>query len=84
MGRLGLLEPKWRDPCRPQDDARLRRQDGGDAAQRDEAHGFPVGDDEDQWSLRPPGVRYPLDEPELPLWRVDAVADRPPQLSVED
>jgi hypothetical protein len=82
MGGLCLLAPKWGDPCRPEDDAPLVRQDGGDASQRNEPYGLPIGDDEDQWSLRPPRVWYSLDDAEMPLRRVDAIADRHRQASV--
>jgi hypothetical protein len=63
---------------RPKDDATLVWQDGGDTPQADETHGLPVGDDEDERPWRPPGVRDPLDEPEIALRGFDAVADRVP------
>jgi hypothetical protein len=67
-----------RDRFRPKDDATLVWQDGGDTPQADETHGLPVGDDEDERPWRPPGVRDPLDEPEIALRGFDAVADRVP------
>ena len=53
----------------------LELQDGRDSAQGDEAHGLIVGDDQDQWPGWPPGVRYPLNMPKVPLGRVDAIAN---------
>ena len=53
----------------------LERQDGRDSAQGYEAHGLIVGDDQDQWQGWPPGVRHPLNASEIPLRRVDAIAN---------
>jgi hypothetical protein len=62
----------------------LERQDGSDSPERNEAHHLAVRDDEDKRPGRPTCLRHPLDDPEMPLRRVDAVPDRLPQASVDD
>jgi hypothetical protein len=63
----------------------LAFQDRRDSAQGHKAHGLTVGDDQDQWLGWPPGVRYPLDEPEVvPVGRVGAITDSMLQVRGED
>ena len=62
----------------------LPRQDSSNSGYRDEAHCLTVGDNENQWAGWPPGERYPLDEPEVTLRRVDAVPISVIQVRVED
>jgi hypothetical protein len=69
---------------RPEEDLSVNREDGSDSPQRDEAHRCTIGDDQDKWVGWPPGVRYPLDVPEVSLRRVDAVANSMLQVCVED
>jgi len=59
----------------PKDDATPERQDGRDSAQGDELHDLVVRDDQDQWLWWPPGLRYPLNAPEMPFRPVNAIAN---------
>lgn len=70
--------------ARTEDDALLPRQDGRDLREGDEADGFAVGDDENQWPGWPPGERYPLDVADVPIWAIDPVTLCVTQVRVED
>jgi len=66
-----------------QDDPPFAWQDRGDATHGDEAHGRPVGDDEDERPWRPTRVRDPVDDPEIFACGLDAVAARLPEAGVD-
>jgi len=82
---LGVGRRNRRDQSRAEDDALLGLQDGRDSAQRDEADGLPVRDDQDERLGGLPGVRHPLDAPEVAVvGRIDAIAESMLQVCVED